>query len=77
MSGNFDDAHLSFSKGLCELVYQAQQILGEEQAGFRSQTSTAEQIFSLRLLVEIYLEHQKELFHNFKKAFDHVWHDAL
>ena len=52
MSGSFDDAHFSFSKGLCELVYQAKQILEEEQAGFRSQTSTAEQIFSLRLLVE-------------------------
>ena len=33
-----------------------------------------------RVLVEKYLERQKELFHNFidiKKAFDLVWHDAL
>ena len=37
-------------------------------------------MFNPRVLVEKYLEHQKELFYNFidfKKAFDHVWHDGL
>ena len=62
------------------LVNQGELILEEEQAGFRSQKSTTEQIFNLRLLVEKYLEHQKELFHNFidfKNASDRVWHDGL
>jgi hypothetical protein len=65
---------------LNRLVNQAEQILEEEQAGFRSQRSTTEQIFNLRLLVEKHLEHQKELYHNFidfKKAFDRVWHEGL
>ena len=65
---------------LKRLVNQAEQILEEEQAGFRSQRNTTEQIFNLKLLVEKHLEHQKERFHNlidFKKAFDRVWHDAL
>jgi hypothetical protein len=65
---------------LNRLVHQAEQILEEEQAGFRAQRSTTEQIFNLRLLVEKHLEHQKELYHNFidfKKAFDRVWHEGL
>ena len=65
---------------LNRLVNQAEQILEEEQAGFRSQRSTTKQIFNLRLLVEKHLEHQKELYHNFidfKKAFDRVWHEGL
>jgi len=65
---------------LNRLANQAEQILEEEQAGFRPQRSTTEQIFNLRLLVEKHLEHQNELFHNFidfKKAFDRVWHDGL
>ena len=52
----------------------------EKQGGFRSLRSTTEHIFSLRLLVEKHLEHQKELFHNFmgfKKAFDRVLQDGL
>ena len=39
-----------------------------------------EQIFNLRVLGEIYLEQQRELYHvfiDFKKAFDGVWHEAL
>ena len=46
---------------LNRLVNQAEQILVEEQVGFRPQRSTAEQIFNFRLLVEKHLEHQKEL----------------
>ena len=65
---------------LSMLVNRAEQILEEYQAGFRSLRSTTEQLFNLRVLVEKYLVHQEELFHNridFKKAFDHVWHDSL
>ena len=65
---------------LNRLGSQAEHILGEEQGGFRTQKSTTEEIFNLRLLVEKHFEHQKELFHNFiniKKAFDHAWHDGL
>ena len=65
---------------LNRLVNQAEKILEEEQAGFRAQRSTTEQICNLRLLLEKYLEHQKELYHNFidfKKAFDRVWHEGL
>ena len=39
----------------------------------RQEQPTTEQLFNLRVLVEKYLEHQNELFHNFidfKKAFD-------
>ena len=42
--------------------------------------STSEQIFSLRILCEKYLQHQQSLYHvfvDFKKAFDRVWHAAL
>ena len=59
---------------------QAEKIIAEEQAGFRSGRSTTEQIFNLRIICEKYLEHQQDLFHvfiDFKKAFDRVWHEAL
>ena len=47
------------------LVNQAEQILEEEQEGFRSQRSTTELTTEhLRLLAEKHLEHQKELFRN-------------
>ena len=65
---------------LNRFVNQVEQILKEEQAGFRSQRSNAQQIFNLRLMVEKCLWHQKELFHgfiDFKKAFDRVWHEGL
>ena len=59
---------------------QAEEIIAEEQAGFREGRSTTEQIFNLRLLCEKHLQHQQELYHvfvDFKKAFDRVWHEAL
>ena len=59
---------------------QAEEIIAEEQAGFRRGRSTTEQIFNLRVLCEKYSQHQQEIFHvfiDFKKAFDRVWHDAL
>ena len=59
---------------------QAEKIIAEEQAGFRTGRSTTEQIFNLRIICEKYREHQQDLFHvfiDFKKAFDRVWHKAL
>ena len=63
-----------------ELQQQAEEIIAEEQTGFREETSTAEQIFNLRILCETYIQHHQNLYHvfiHFKKAFDRVWHEAL
>ena len=65
---------------LNRLKPQAEEIIKEEQAGFRAGRCTTEQIFNLRILCEKYLQHQQNLYHNFvdlKKAFDRVWHAAL
>lgn len=65
---------------LARLQPQVEQILSIEQAGFRAERSTAEQIFNLRMLIEKYRDRQKALYHNFidfRKAFDRVWHEAL
>ena len=65
---------------LNRLMPQAEKIIAEEQAGFRTGTSTTEQIFSLRILCEKYLQHQQDLYHvfiDFKKAFDRIQHAAL
>ena len=58
---------------------QAEEIIAEEQAGFRSGRSTIEQIFNLRILCEKYSQHHQDIYHvfiDFKKALDRVWHDA-
>ena len=65
---------------LNRLQLQAEEIIAEEQAGFRARRSTTEQIFNLRILCEKYLQHQQNLYHvfiDFKKTFDRVWHEAL
>ena len=62
------------------LTPQAEEIIKEEQAGFRPGRSTTEQICNLRILYEKYLQHQQSLYHvfvDFKKTFDRVWHAAL
>ena len=62
------------------LKTRAEEILAEEQAGFRSGRSTVEQIANVRILGEKYRNHQMEIHHNFidfKKAFDRVWRAAL
>ena len=64
---------------LNRLQLQAEEIITEEQASFRAGNSITEQIFSLRILGEKYLQHQQNLYHafiDFKKAFDRVWHEA-
>ena len=65
---------------LNRLKPQAEEIIKEEQAGFRAGRSTTEQNFNLRILCEKYLQHQQSLHHvfvDFKKAFDRVWHAPL
>ena len=74
---------------LNRLQPQAEEIIAEEQAGFRSLLifllfragrSTTEQIFNLRILCGKYLQHQQNPYHvfiDFKKAFDRVWHETL
>ena len=65
---------------LNRLKPQAEEIIAEEQAGFRAGRSTTEQIFNLRTLCEKYLQHQQNMYHvfiDFKKAFVRVWHAAL
>ena len=59
---------------------QTEEIIAEEQAGFRAGRSTTEQIFNLRIHCEKYLQRQQNLYHvfiDFKNALDRVWHDAL
>ena len=58
---------------LNRLTPQAEEIIAEEQAGFRRGRSTTEQIFNLRVLCEKYSQHQQDIFHvfiDYKKAFD-------
>ena len=65
---------------LNRLKPQAEEIIKEEQAGFRAGRSKTEQIFNLRIFCEKYLQHQQSLSHvfvDFKKAFDRVWHAVL
>ena len=65
---------------LNRLKPQAEKIIAEEQAGFRTGRSTTEQIFNLSIQCEKYLQHQQDLCHvfiDFKKAFDRVCHAAL
>ena len=65
---------------LKRLQTKAEEILAEEQAGFRAGRSTHEQIFNCRIIAEKHIQHQRELYHNFidfKKAFDRVWHEGL
>ena len=65
---------------LNRLKPQAENIIAEEQAGFRHGRSTIEQIFNLRILCEKHLQHQINIYYlfiYFRKAFDRVWHEAL
>ena len=62
------------------LIPQAENILAEEQAGFRKNRSTTEQILNCRLIIKKHIYQQRQVYHNFidyKKAFDRVWHEGL
>jgi hypothetical protein len=55
-------------------------VVSEEQAGFRQGRGTIDQIFVIRQLAEKYTEHNKVLYNNFidfKQAFDSVWQQGL
>ena len=43
---------------------QAEEIIAEEQTGFRAGSSATEQIFNLRILCEKYLQQQQRLYHH-------------
>ena len=60
---------------LNRLKPQAEEILAEETAGFRSRRRTTEQIFNFKVLCEKYSQHQQDIcrvFVDFKKALDGV-----
>ena len=56
-------------------------ILAEEQAGFRPERSTVEQVFALKMLIQHRIKKKDgkvfAVFIDYKKAFDRVWHDGL
>ena len=59
---------------------QTKRIIAEQQAGFRAEKSTIEQIYNLTFRCEKYFQLQQDLYHvfiDFKKAFDRVWQAAL
>ena len=59
---------------------QAEEVVEEEQAGFRAGGSAAGQVFSLGILGERCLQHQQNLYHVFigsRRVFARVWHEAL
>ena len=62
------------------LKAKAEELLAEDQAGFRPGQSTLEQIFNSQVITEKHLQHQPNQFNNFidfKKACDRVWHVGL
>jgi len=62
------------------LKKRTEEILSEEQAGFRASRSTIDQIFTLRQIAGKYADFSKDLFLcyvDFKKAFDSVWREGL
>ena len=59
---------------------QAEEIIAEEQAGFRKRRNTVAQIFNLTLLTEQFRNAQKPIFYksiDYKKAFDRVWQGGM
>ena len=65
---------------LNRLKAKAEELLAEDQAGFRPGQSTVEQIFNGRIITEKHLQHQCDQFHNFidfKNVCDRVWRVGL
>ena len=55
-------------------------LLDEEQAGFRGGYSTVDHIFALKIIIDIYLNKNKDLyvaFVDYQKAFDSIWRVGL
>ena len=64
---------------LNRLKAKAEELLAEEQAGYRPGRSTVEETFSSRVITEKHLQHQHDLFYNyidFKNTFDRVCQHA-
>ena len=58
----------------------AEEILGEQQAGFRKGRSTTDQIFTLKIISEKYWEYNKnlyQLFIDFRQAYDSVHRPSM
>ena len=65
---------------LQRIKLRTEEILSEAQAGFRTDRSTVDQIFTLRQLAEKYEEFGKQLYVcyiDFRKAFDSIWRKGL
>ena len=57
-----------------------EEIVAEEQAGFRAGRGTMDQLFVIRQLAQKYFEKNKTLYNNFidiRQAFDSVWQQGL
>ena len=56
---------------LNRLIPQTEDIIAEEQAGFRKNRSTTKHIINCRLIMEKHIDQQRQVYHNFinyKKA---------
>ena len=65
---------------LNRLKHYTEDFISEEQAVFRTGRSTSEQIFNLRVISEKYSQHSKPLYQvfiDFKKVVDRIWHNTL
>ena len=57
-----------------------EEVLGEEQAGFRPNRSTKDMIFVIRQLAEKFIEYNKTIYNTFidySKAFDTIWREFM
>ena len=60
--------------------FEAEQVIGEEQAGFRSGYSTTDHVFVLKSIIDFYVQKKKRLycaFIDYKKAFDLIDRTSL
>jgi Reverse transcriptase (RNA-dependent DNA polymerase) len=65
---------------LQRLKSRPDEVLAEDQAGFRAGRSTVDQIFTLRQLAEMYVKYSKKLYVcyiDFRKAFNSIWREGL
>jgi len=65
---------------LSRLIPYAEEIIGDQQCGFRRNRSTTHHIFCIRQIIEKKWEHNEAVHHlfiDFKKAYDSVRREAL
>ena len=76
-------AHLSkvlLNIMLNRITARSEEFISEEQAGFRANRSTVQQILSLRLIAEKSTARNKKVYNcfvDYRKAFNSVWHGGL